>query len=97
MRTPRVEHLPERSGETDKYMVCGALCTTGDLLLKQFPLTDVRLGDVPAFHDIGAYSETESMYLFLSRDLPGVYLYSEDTGFELVRPARPTDVLNAIR
>ncbi len=97
MRTPRVEQMPDRNGETDKYMVYGALCTTGDLLLKQFPLTDVRLGDVLVFHDIGAYSVTESMYLFLSRDLPSVYLYSEDTGFELVRPARPTDVLNAIR
>lgn len=97
MRTPRVEHLSERNGETDKYMVYGALCTTGDLLLKQFPLTGVQLGDVLAFHDIGAYSVTESMYLFLSRDLPGVYLYSKNTGFELVRPAQPTDVLNAIR
>lgn len=97
MRTPRVEQYPERIGEADTWTVYGSLCTTADILLKQFPLTDVQIGDVLVFHDIGAYSVTESMYLFLSRDLPGVYLYSEDSGFMQVRSALPTDVLNSIQ
>ena len=94
LRTPHVSQKPERSGGIEKWNVYGALCTTGDLLLKEFPLTNIQLGDVLVFQDIGAYSVTESMYLFLSRDLPGIYLYSEDVGFELVRPGFPTDVLN---
>lgn len=97
MRTPQVDQLPERTGEIDKWSVYGSLCTTADLLLKQFPLTDVQLGDVLVFHDIGAYSITESMYLFLSRDLPRVYLYAEQTGFVQVRSVLPTDTLNSVR
>lgn len=97
MRTPWVEQYPNRTGEVEKWSVYGSLCTTADILLKQFPLTGAQIGDVLVFHDIGAYSVTESMYLFLSRDLPSVYLYSEESGFKQVRPALPTDVLNSVQ
>ena len=97
LRTPYVSQKPERSGGIERWNVYGALCTTGDLLLKQFPLANVQLGDVLVFQNIGAYSVTESMYLFLSRDLPGIYLYSDDVGFELIRPNFPTDVLNSVQ
>ena len=35
------------------------------------------------FHNIGAYSVTEGIYLFLSRKMPKIYLYSEDEEFSI--------------
>ena len=53
----------------------------------------VRVGDVIAFGRCGAYSVTEGVAVFLSRDLPRVALY-RDGNFTLVRDRFATDVLN---
>ena len=57
--------------------MCGALCTTADVLVKDLPLTDAAIGDVIAFEKTGAYSVTEGIGLFLSRDLPRIYKQEE--------------------
>ena len=95
MRTPVIEQFPKRTGTPEKWNICGALCTVGDLLVKQLPLTEVQLGDMLVFKKIGAYSITEGIYLFLSRDLPCVYFYSDQDGLRKIRSAQPTDVINS--
>lgn len=96
MRTPHVEQFPKRTIEAEKYNICGSLCTVSDLLLKQFPLRGAELGDVLVFQKTGAYSVTEGISLFLSRDLPSVYYYSKKEGLRKVRSARPTDLMNSV-
>ena len=95
-RRPPVSCVPERDGETKNYTVCGALCTTNDILLKEFPLVEPKTGDALLFEMTGAYSPLEGIALFLSRDLPQVALYSEKDGLRLVRGAIPTDPLNGV-
>ena len=73
-KRPPVTVLPERNEETSPYTICGALCTTNDILLKEFPLPEPQLGDVLVFDRVGAYSPLEGIALFLSRDLPQVAL-----------------------
>lgn len=83
--------LPE-----EKWNICGSLCTTADVIVKQFPLAGAKVGDVLVFERVGAYSPMEGISLFLSRDLPKVLLYSKGQGLRLARDAQPTDVINSV-
>ena len=49
-----------------------------DILVKASPLPEVAIGDTLCFHNTGAYCVTEGIALFLSRDLPAVYLVNPD-------------------
>ena len=71
------------------------LYLVGDVLVKGLPLTDPQPGDLLCFGSIGAYSVTEGMYLFLSRALPLVALYTRQHGAQVVRPALSTAFLNS--
>lgn len=94
MRTPKTEQFPKRAVKADRYNICGSLCTVSDLLVKQLPLAGAEAGDRLVFQKTGAYSVTEGISLFLSRDLPTVYFYSEKEGLRMVRSAQRTDLLN---
>ena len=83
---------PQTSG--DRWTVCGSLCTSGDILVKNLPLDGLMTGDLLVFDRIGAYSVTEGIYLFLSRKLPVVLTCTQEHGLSLVRDALPTDILN---
>lgn len=96
MKLPFFEHLRENcGGEEALYHICGSLCTVGDVLVKQLPLTGVKPGDLLVFQRTGAYSVTEGIHLFLSRDLPKIFFYSEQNGVRLVRGDDPTDGINS--
>ncbi|NLU24406.1 MAG: decarboxylase [Clostridiales bacterium] len=95
MKKPPLLHWEERDGEAVPWTVCGCLCTGNDVLVKAYPFSDLRVGDVLIFGKTGAYSSTESMALFLSRDLPEVALYSKSKGLRPVRRALSTDVFNS--
>lgn len=82
-------------GEESKWTICGSLCTTADVLVKNLPLKNPSVGNVIRFDKVGAYSVTEGIYLFLSRDLPGVYLKRNDN-LTLVRKSVQTDKINSI-
>ena len=69
--------------------ICGSLCTTADVLVGEVPIKDVREGDMLLFEQIGAYSVTEGIYLFLSRKLPKIFLLEKDE-LRLVRDAYET-------
>ena len=97
MKTPILSYFPQHSQEEkdeEEWTVYGSLCTVSDILLKKLPLTDARVGDYLVFHNIGAYSVTEGIYLFLSRKMPKIYLYSEDEGAVKLRDGLETWMLN---
>ena len=84
------EHLPA----TDQWNLCGSLCSMNDVMTKQSPLPDLALGDVLAFENAGAYCMTEGISLFLSRDIPAVYLLLENGTAVQVRKVFDTATLN---
>ena len=85
---------PASQTSGDRWTVCGSLCTSGDILVKNLPLDGLMTGDLLVFDRIGAYSVTEGIYLFLSRKLPVVLTCTQEHGLSLVRDALPTDILN---
>lgn len=90
MRTPMISHIKQNSDlavdsreeESQEYMVCGSLCTFADIVVRGMSLESPKIGDILVFENIGAYSITEGSYLFLSRDLPDIYL--KTTGGKVV-------------
>ncbi|MBQ1726863.1 MAG: alanine racemase, partial [Treponema sp.] len=53
------------------YTIYGSLCTTADIITKEYPFeSQPGVGDLLSFANIGAYSVTEGIYLFLSHPLP---------------------------
>lgn len=96
MKMPYVHHLQtQECGAEEKWNICGSLCTVSDVIVKQFPLKSAQLGDLLVFQKVGAYSVTEGINLFLSRDLPKVLFYSEAAGIQLVRDTLVTDTINS--
>ena len=65
-----------------------------DIIVKQLPITDLKIGDVFVFENTGAYSVTEGISLFLSRDLPQVALLKQDGKIEIIRKRFETYNLN---
>lgn len=79
--------------DTD-YTLCGSLCTVADVLVREVKLKKLELGDVLEFGHCGAYSVTEAPALFLSRQLPAVYAYSKEYGYECLREHIPAVEIN---
>lgn len=95
MKLPKCSIYPQRENtENEKWNLCGSLCTINDILVKQFPVGNLQIGDVFIFENTGAYCMTEGISLFLSRELPQVIKLKEDGSLELVRDSLPTYVLN---
>ena len=88
----------ERAGADpeEKWTLCGSLCTVSDVLARDVPLPGLSCGDVLAFGRCGAYSVYEGMSLFLSRDIPPVYLRRADGSLECVRARLRADELNCL-
>ncbi|MCR4851284.1 MAG: alanine racemase [Lachnospiraceae bacterium] len=96
MKVPVVEHVKcEKTGTENRlWTICGSLCTTGDVPIRQIELTDPEVGDLLAFKNIGAYSVTEGIYLFLSRVMPKIILIKEDGKDVVLRDSVKTSTLN---
>lgn len=82
-----------QSPDTD-YTLCGSLCTVADVLVREVKLKKLELGDVLEFGHCGAYSVTEAPALFLSRQLPAIYAYSKEYGYECLREHIPAAEIN---
>ena len=95
MMAMKVPHLLTKADGSaqEKCMLCGSLCTTADILVREAYLPDPSVGDRVVFTRCGAYSVTEGISLFLSRDLPAVYTFDGDS-FRMRRSHYYTEELN---
>ena len=90
MKLPEVTLCGKEDWHAEKqWNLCGSLCSMNDILVKGLPLPEVAVGDTLCFHNTGAYCVTEGIALFLSRDLPAVYIL-DDRG-ELLRARETTE------
>ena len=97
MQIPVITHIPNhevKGAPAEKWTLCGSLCTTADVLTKNVDLTDLSIGDSLVFHRTGAYSVMEGMAIFLSREMPEVYVYTQDSGLTKIRRMLYTDIFN---
>lgn len=95
MKHPFHSLFPIRDdGETKNWNICGSLCTVNDILMKNTPITDLKIGDAIVFKKTGAYCATEGISLFLSRDLPQVLIIDENGNINCAREAVATYKLN---
>lgn len=95
MKIPHFMHLSQKEeAEKELWNICGSLCTVNDVLVKNLPLSNAAIGDLLVFERVGAYSVTEGIYLFLSRDLPRIFFYSRECGMQLMRDRKRTDEWN---
>lgn len=76
------------------YTLCGSLCTVADVLVREVKLKKLEIGDILEFANCGAYSVTEAPALFLSRQLPAIYAYSKEYGYECLREHIPAAEIN---
>ena len=95
MKIPKCKVYPEReNSEDERWNLFGSLCTINDILVKQFPVSNLKIGDVFVFQNTGAYCMTEGISLFLSRKLPKVIIVKENREIESVREHIDTYKLN---
>ncbi len=88
-----VENI-EKTGNNMDYTLCGSLCTVADVLVREVTLPKLEPGDILEFGHCGAYSVTEAPALFLSRQMPAIYAYSKDNGYECLREHIPAAEIN---
>lgn len=75
--------------------IVGSLCTVADVLVKNLPIPAPKKDDMIVFYNIGAYSVTEGIYLFLSRKMPKISAYSEEGGLEIYRDFKNSYEINS--
>lgn len=94
MRIPYFEVLPKRNDKIKNYNLYGSLCTINDILVKNININSLKLGDTFIFKNVGAYSVTEGISLFLSRDLPKVIICDKNKDLKMVRNIIKTSNIN---
>lgn len=97
MQIPVITHIGaigSQNTSAEKWTLCGSLCTTADVLTKNAEFTGLSIGDILVFHRTGAYSVMEGMAVFLSREMPEVYVYSNASGLTKIRRMLYTDIFN---
>lgn len=103
LKFPKVNVVKNENGhyrpDIKEWTICGSLCTTGDILMKKYPMDNPNIGDLIVFYNIGAYSITETSYLFLSREMPlvlaGLSNEASGVGIEILRQRVKTDRFNS--
>ena len=71
--------------EEKEWGICGSLCSTNDIEIRAFDGKGLSINDLLVFNNIGAYSITEGIYLFLSRTMPKVLLRNEYGDYVVAR------------
>ena len=95
MKHPKFDIYPRRTEDNlEDWNICGSLCTTNDILVKQLPISNLQINDVLIFKNTGAYCMCEGISLFLSRDLPKVIIKKENGEDILVRNNLKTSIIN---
>ena len=83
-----------KSENSSNFEICGSLCTTADVITKSLPLASPAIADFLVFKNIGAYSVTEGIYLFLSHALPCVVSYDK-MEYKVLRQSFETYKINS--
>ena len=96
MQIPNITHIPASAAECGElpWTLCGSLCTTADVLARNVAMKNLQIGDTLVFERTGAYSVSEGMALFLSRELPEVNVYSAEAGLIQLRPLMDASCFN---
>lgn len=97
MQIPEIIHIKNSAKaqpHREKWTLCGSLCTTADILARDAEFDSLEIGDALVFCRTGAYSATEGMAVFLSREMPVVSLYSQAEGIKVLRGLIYTDIFN---
>ena len=98
MKIPPVSLLKNnadtKSDKCGRFEICGSLCTTADVITKCLPLASPAIGDFLVFKNIGAYSVTEGIYLFLSHALPCIVSYDK-MEYKILRRSLETYKINS--
>ena len=95
MKNPVIRQIKTTNHADNKeWVLCGSLCTTNDVMVRKISFEGLSIGDVLSFENIGAYSVTEGIYLFLSRTMPRIILRYGRNDYQLVREAIETSSLN---
>lgn len=100
MKVPHMRYLPQEKMQTEveeSWTICGSLCTVNDVIVKGAMLPKPKKGDCLVFEKCGAYSVTEGMALFLSRELPQVMFYTNENGFTIARELTEINIMNTRR
>jgi len=85
---------PALQKDKSNWTICGSLCTVNDVLVRQAALNAFDIGDILVFEQCGAYSVTEGMALFLSRELPQVLFVDYDGTTHIFRNKTQINILN---
>lgn len=97
MKIPHMKVLQKQVAVQEQmpWTICGSLCTVNDVILKGALLPMLAKGDCIVFENCGAYSVTEGMALFLSRELPQILFFTKENGFEIEREQIETNIINS--
>ena len=105
MQIPEIHHLKKTdssfsccrkdpSADKEPWTLCGSLCTTADVIARGADLPGLSTGDRLVLCRTGAYSLYEGFSLFLSRDLPSIYILDKNNKLHLMRGRIETAVFN---
>jgi diaminopimelate decarboxylase len=99
MKHPLLERFAcgENQNDVQDWCLCGSLCTTNDILIRKISFDSLAPGDILAFRNIGAYSVTEGIHLFLSRTMPRIVLRDGEGQYRLGRDYIETSRLNTLQ
>lgn len=92
MRIPHYDVFNEKEKNKKTYNLYGSLCTINDIIVKNIEVA-ADIGTTFIFKNVGAYSVTEGISLFLSRDLPKVVILKDNETI-LVRDNVKTSKIN---
>ena len=98
MKLPQVTLCGKEDMEpTANWNLFGSLCSMNDILVKALPLPEVEIGDTLRFDNTGAYCVTEGIALFLSRDLPAIFIVDSEGKLICARQTIETFPFNTIQ
>ena len=91
-KSHKIRNLDTDSGED--WTICGALCTVNDVIVRKKNVDNPCIDDIIIFEKTGAYSASEGMAMFLTRELPSIYLWDNKERLKLVRDTIEVYTLN---
>lgn len=100
MKVPYIDYISMKNDDSGSekekkdYVLAGSLCSVNDILVRKISLPQLDIGDALCFNLAGAYSVTEGIALFLSRDLPAIVVRDEAGEDRLVREHTEINTFN---